>query len=319
MRDLADAVDHAHHQGVLHRDIKPANVLIDDHGRPRLIDFGLARRSDLDSSLTRDGAVVGTPAYMSPEQALGFSRQVDERSDVFSLGVIFFEVLTGQRPYAASTSSGPSESDAPGAAGSPPPAPTPSARSINAAVPADLDRVCMRAIAQDPRQRYESARALADDLDHWLSCHRGANLRLSFTMSTILMGLAGALLLAIGIRAALLPWNDWVRGGSIEKLLPQALMQRPSPPDPAREPTKTAQQESVPTAASTAAKEKIELIGNLRKKVYHLANCPDVRNMSAANRAPLKDAAEAAAKDFTPCGHCRPPTNAVAAKDGQGG
>ncbi len=99
LRDLADAVDHAHRQGVLHRDIKPANVLIDDLGRPRLIDFGLARRSDLDSSLTHDGAVVGTPAYMSPEQALGFSRQVDERSDVFSLGVIFFEVLSGQRPY----------------------------------------------------------------------------------------------------------------------------------------------------------------------------------------------------------------------------
>ena len=98
LRDLADAVDHAHRQGVLHRDIKPANVLIDDLGRPRLIDFGLARRSDLDSSLTHDGAVVGTPAYMSPEQALGFSSQVDERSDVFSLGVIFFEVLSGDGP-----------------------------------------------------------------------------------------------------------------------------------------------------------------------------------------------------------------------------
>jgi serine/threonine protein kinase len=96
LRELADAVDHAHRQGVLHRDIKPANVLIDDHGRPRLIDFGLARRSDLESSLTHDGAVVGTPAYMSPEQALGFSRQVDERSDVFSLGVIFFEVLSAR-------------------------------------------------------------------------------------------------------------------------------------------------------------------------------------------------------------------------------
>ena len=73
----------------------------DDLGRPRLIDFGLARRSDLDSSLTHDGAVVGTPAYMSPEQALGFSRQVDERSDVFSLGVIFFEILErpATRPY----------------------------------------------------------------------------------------------------------------------------------------------------------------------------------------------------------------------------
>jgi eukaryotic-like serine/threonine-protein kinase len=318
MRDLADAVDHAHRQGVLHRDIKPANVLIDDHGRPRLIDFGLARRSDLDSSLTRDGAVVGTPAYMSPEQALGFSRQVDERSDVFSLGVIFFEVLTGQRPYAASIPSGPTETVAPDAPKSRAQVPVPSVRSINAAVPAKLDQICMRAIAQDPRQRYVSARALADDLDHWLMCHKGANLRLSYTMSTIVMGLAGALLLAIGIRAALLPWNEWVRGGSIEKQLPQTLVPRPSAPESTRESAAVAEQSSVPTAA-TAAKEKVGLIGNLRRRVYHLATCPDVRSMNAANRAPLKDAAEAAAKDLTPCGHCHPPTSAAAAKDGQGG
>ena len=98
IRALADALDHSHHMGVVHRDIKPANVLIDDQGRPRLIDFGLARRSDFESDLTREGAIVGTPAYMSPEQALGQSRQVDERSDVYSLGVIFYELLYGRRP-----------------------------------------------------------------------------------------------------------------------------------------------------------------------------------------------------------------------------
>ena len=98
IRALADALDHSHRMGVVHRDIKPANVLIDDQGRPRLIDFGLARRSDFESDLTREGAVVGTPAYMSPEQALGLSRQVDERSDVYSLGVIFYELLYGRRP-----------------------------------------------------------------------------------------------------------------------------------------------------------------------------------------------------------------------------
>ena len=95
---LADALDHSHHMGVVHRDIKPGNVLIDDQGRPRLIDFGLARRSDFESDLTRDGAVVGTPAYMSPEQALGLSRQVDERSDVYSLGIILYELLFGRHP-----------------------------------------------------------------------------------------------------------------------------------------------------------------------------------------------------------------------------
>ena len=173
LRDLADAVDHAHRQGVLHRDIKPANVLIDDLGRPRLIDFGLARRSDLDSSLTHDGAVVGTPAYMSPEQALGFSSQVDERSDVFSLGVIFFEVLSGKRPYSAASRSGPSHEAAEPPSSPGQCAPPPSVRTIQPAVPAALDRICMRAIAQDPRDRYASARALADDLDQWLLQHRG--------------------------------------------------------------------------------------------------------------------------------------------------
>ena len=105
IRGLADALDHSHRMGVVHRDIKPANVLIDDQGRPRLIDFGLARRSDFESDLTREGAVVGTPAYMSPEQALGLSRTGDERSDVYSLGVIFHELLHGRRPDESSTRS----------------------------------------------------------------------------------------------------------------------------------------------------------------------------------------------------------------------
>ncbi len=140
IRALADALDHSHRMGVVHRDIKPANVLIDDQGRPRLIDFGLARRSDFESDLTREGAVVGTPAYMSPEQALGLSRNVDERSDVYSLGVIFYELLYGRRPDEPSTRSQVKKKE-------------------NVAIPPTLDRICARAMATEPAARHPTARA----------------------------------------------------------------------------------------------------------------------------------------------------------------
>ncbi len=152
IRALADALDHSHHMGVLHRDIKPANVLIDDQGSPRLIDFGLARRSDVESDLTREGAIVGTPAYMSPEQALGHSRLVDERSDVYSLGVIFYELLHGRRP----DETGPTSSRKPPRTGK------------QGLVPVGLERVCARSIAIKPSERHATARKLADEIDAWI-------------------------------------------------------------------------------------------------------------------------------------------------------
>jgi eukaryotic-like serine/threonine-protein kinase len=284
LRDLADAVDHAHRQGVLHRDIKPANVLIDDLGRPRLIDFGLARRSDLDSSLTHDGAVVGTPAFMSPEQALGFSKQVDERSDVFSLGVIFFEVLSGERPYLTANHSGPSQEATEPAADPRQAVQPPSVRSINPAVPAALDRICMRAIAQDPRNRYASARSLADDLERWLLQHRGGKVRLSFPVTTIILGVAAALLIVIGIRAALAPWNDGVRSAASAIATPTGDRPRSllnSPPT-------------------------VQLIGNPSKGRYHLSTCPDIQNMNPSNKLLLRDADQARSQGLQPCAHCHP-------------
>jgi len=320
LRELADAVDHAHRQGVLHRDIKPANVLIDDHGRPRLIDFGLARRSDLDSSLTRDGAVVGTPAYMSPEQALGMSSRVDERSDVFSLGVIFYEMLTGERPYADAGGASPGSLDSESADRTPPP----SVRLVDPRIPRALDRICMKAIALDPQRRYPSARALAEDLDEWLLGHRRGSRRLSFALSMAVLGLAASLLLIMGVREWPGPWGAGVRlGGEIGQELPRApLAVQPGMAvvqfrsgEPVGDGKSADPQASRPESAGGTAEQTAEtsaavqgpFIGNTRKLVYHLPSCSFTREMAPANVVHLATPEQAYQAGYRPCNHCRPP------------
>jgi tetratricopeptide (TPR) repeat protein/tRNA A-37 threonylcarbamoyl transferase component Bud32 len=157
----ADAVNHAHQRGILHRDLKPANILVDDQGEPHVTDFGLAKRVASDSDLTNSGAILGTPAYMAPEQASGRRGAVTTASDVYGLGATLYAMLAGRAPFG-----GDSVAQTLELVRERTPEP-PSAH--NAAVPRDLETICLKCLAKDPRRRYATAAALADDLRHYLA------------------------------------------------------------------------------------------------------------------------------------------------------
>src|SRR5213075_235674 len=157
---VARIVHYAHEHGILHRDIKPGNILLDANGEPHLTDFGLASLVETESSVTQTLDVLGTPSYMAPEQAVGNNAAVSTVTDVYGLGAVFYQLLTGQPPFAGGTTYETikllldTEPRQP--------------RLLNPKVDRDLSTICLKCLEKDRKRRYSSALALAEDLERWL-------------------------------------------------------------------------------------------------------------------------------------------------------
>ena len=156
---LAEAVRVAHQAGIVHRDLKPGNILLTAQGTPKVADFGLARHFEGEAALTLSGTRMGTPSYMAPEQVVGKAGMIGPATDIYALGALLYEMLTGRPPFRGETAT---ETERQVVQDEPPPS------RLNTKVPRDLETICLKCLSKEPQRRYASAAALAADLRRFM-------------------------------------------------------------------------------------------------------------------------------------------------------
>src|SRR5204862_1828477 len=204
---VARIVHYAHEHRILHRDIKPGNILLDQKSEPHLTDFGLARLVESESTVTRTMEVLGTPSYMAPEQAVGNNAAISSLTDVYGLGAVLYQLLTGQPPFAGGTTYETikllldTEPKPP--------------RLVNPKIDRDLSTICLKCLEKDPKRRYSSALALAEDLEHWLK-HEPIQARRTgivarsrkWVRRNPSVAVMAAMLLALAVPLGVMIWNS---------------------------------------------------------------------------------------------------------------
>jgi serine/threonine protein kinase/Tfp pilus assembly protein PilF len=202
---VARTVHYAHERGILHRDIKPGNILLDQKGEPHLTDFGLARLLESETTVTRTLEVLGTPSYMAPEQAAGNNTELTGAADVYGLGAVLYQLLTGHPPFAGGTTYDTIklllDTD-----------PRPP-RLLNPKIGRELSTICLKCLEKDPKRRYSSALALAEDLEHWLKhepiCAKRSGIFTRGRKWVRRNPAVAALIAALVALAAAVSWNFW--------------------------------------------------------------------------------------------------------------